>query len=109
MKKAATIDVAITFTDANGLPLNITNCAIRFMVKTAENLPDNAALINKSANITDATKGKVAALITYTEAVNLPNNKPLFAEAVAMYPDNTVVRTETLSFILLTNLIKSLA
>jgi hypothetical protein len=108
MKKAATIDAVITFTDANGLPLNITNCSVRFMIKTAENLPDNAALLNKNANVTDAVKGKATAQITYAESATLPNNKPLFMEAVATYLDNTVVRTETLSFVLTTNLIKSL-
>jgi hypothetical protein len=106
MKKAATIDVEINFKDASGKELPITNCTIRFMIKTADNLPNSAALLDKSANIIDAAKGKATVKVTAAEAALLPHNKPLLAESSATYPDTSIVRTETISFVLTTNLIK---
>lgn len=112
MKKSATITVDIQFVQDDGVtPVNITGATLRFMIKRLVSDLDAAALIDKvpTTNVTDAPLGKCSTSITATEANNLPNNVPLFCEAMAVFPGGEVVRTETQGFTLVNNLIKALS
>lgn len=111
MKKATTISVDIQFTQPDKVtPLNITGAGLRFMIKTALTVADTDALVSKqpTTNITDAPLGRCSTTITANEANNLPNNVPLYCEAMAVYGSGEVVRTETQQFVLINNLIKAL-
>jgi hypothetical protein len=114
MKKASTITVTINFTDSDGQPLDLTGAVINFMIKAMQSDADGAALINKTSTtdiqIASPLTGVATCKITATEANTIPNNKPLYSEAMAFYSaDNTVVRTETQEFVLINNLIKAIS
>jgi hypothetical protein len=112
IKKSSTINVAIAFTDSEGAALPITGATIRFMIKLSDSKEDAEAIISKATGsgvtITDGPGGLATAVISATDAQALPKNETVYAEAMAVYGDGTIVRTETQKFVFANNIIKAI-
>lgn len=61
----------ISYTDDNWDPIDITGSTTTFTVKSCEEDPDVDAIIQKDADITDATGGIATLVITATEMADI--------------------------------------
>lgn len=108
-KKSASLKVSIAFTDHTGSALSISGATVKFMMKSREGDADGSALVSKQTGsgitITDGAGGLAEVTISATELDSI-TDKTVYCEAMAIN-GSQVVRTDTYTFVVKTNIIKA--
>lgn len=109
IKKNTAFTVDLSFTEADGSPLNISGGTVRFMMKANESDLDAAAIVSKQTGsgvtIVDAALGLAEASVTASDLASISQTK-LFCEGAYYVSGQCLARTETVIVTVKTNVIK---